>query len=134
MDWQSIAAWAAGIATVAGSVIGTLWVAIDRAVKVAKTLPPPVTRTDVITTDSVAYGQLGSSIEGNTMALVQTNMLLTEIVTVGKDFTSMMREEREEREFEEEVGKRVEERLKEEMAKKKRRVAAPRRKATPPAA
>lgn len=111
-DWVSIAYWATGIATVLGSVIGTLWVTIGRAMKIAKSLPAPVTKTDIITTDSVAYQQLGATIEGNTVALIQTNMMLTEIITVGKDFTSMMREEREEREFEEEVEKRIKERQK----------------------
>ena len=111
MDWATITAWAVGIATVAGSVIGTLWVAIDRAIKVAKTLPAPLTKTDVITTDTVAYEQLSRTIEGNTLELVQSNRLLAEIVVVGADFTSMMREQRQEEEFEAEVEKRLKDRI-----------------------
>ena len=123
-DWNVIAAWAGGIATVVGSVIVSIWLAINRALQIAKTVPPPVTTTDIITTDSVAYEKLGFTLEANTLEMAQTNRLLMDVVSVGKDFTEMIRKQREEAEFEAEVEKRVHARLK----------AARRRTGTTPAA
>jgi len=109
-DWNVIAAWAGGIATVVGSVIVSIWLAINRAVQIAKTVPAPVTTTDIITTDSVAYEKLGFSLEANTLEMAQTNRLLMDVVSVGRDFTEMIRKQREEAEFELEVDRRIKER------------------------
>lgn len=132
-DWQTIASWAGGITTVIGSIGIAIWLAITRAMQIAKTLPAPVTRTDVITTDSVAMQQLASSVEANTMEMTQTNRLLMEIVTVGRDFTEMMRKEREEAEFEAEVDKRIKERERERRRRSRAKTTPVRRRPRPAA-
>lgn len=112
-DWPTITAWAVGIASVVGAVLGTLWVTISRVVKVAATAPAPaeVIKTTVMTTDSVAMQTLAGSVEANTTVTIQLIGQLTEVIAVGKDFTTMIRKEREEAEFNEAVEARVKEQL-----------------------
>jgi len=95
-DWNTVALWAAGIGTVIGSMIGAAWLAITKAMKVAATLPPPVQETKIVTADTVAMAQLATSIEALNMTVTETNNLL--------------RREIAEREFEEEVERRLRER------------------------
>jgi len=60
IDWNSIALWAGGVATVLTSIGVAIWAAVNRATKVAAGIPPTseLHRTDVYTTDSVALHEL----------------------------------------------------------------------------
>ena len=131
-DWVTITAWATGIASVIGAVIGTMWVAITRAMRVAASLPAPVTvtKTDVITTDGQAIARLEQKLDQHQQAMEANTMMLAELVTVGRDLTAQFRADRQEVEYEDEVQRRLTDALEQEREKqraKRRRAAARKR-------
>lgn len=77
IDWNAIALWAGGIATVLGSIAVAIWKALGSAVKVAKSLPGPVA-TDIYTTDSSAITRLTAALEAANVILTENNVLRRE--------------------------------------------------------
>jgi len=79
IDWANVAAWAAGITTVAVSVGVAAWAAIRKAVQIAASAPPQIrTDTKIITTDSVAMHELAATLEASNAILTENNVLRRE--------------------------------------------------------
>lgn len=90
IDWQTIALWAGGVATVLASVVTAIVLAVDRVRKIAASIPfgGQVTRQDtrIITTDTVAMQQLAVALGAVEVTLRELNQLLTsEIAARARD-------------------------------------------------
>lgn len=81
IDWNGIALWAGGVATVLTSIGVAVWAAVSRATKVAEGLPTPgptIHKTDVYTTDTPAMQELARSLEAANMLMTEGNALRRE--------------------------------------------------------
>lgn len=96
IDWGAVSLWATGIGAGIGSMVGATWLAIRKAVKVARDNPPTTTReeTKIVTTDTVAMHELAGAIEAMGLTVIEIRKLLeSEIAGRKKD-----REERDQQE------------------------------------
>ena len=77
IDWNAIALWAGGIATVLASIGIAIWKALGNAVKVAKSLPG-TSSTEIYTTDSPVLTRLIAALEAANVILTENNVLRRE--------------------------------------------------------
>ncbi|MEO9231545.1 MAG: hypothetical protein ABI216_21705 [Devosia sp.] len=84
IDWGSVALWAAGIGTGLGSMVAAAYLAVRKAVQVAREYPSVITtrrETKVVTTDTVAIHQLAGGIEAIGITVTEIKLLLAAELT-----------------------------------------------------
>lgn len=119
IDWNAIALWGAGGATVLTSIGVAVWTGVTRALKIAAALPPTPAefhKTDVYTTDSVAMHELAAAVEGHTIAIGENTAAIKAIGAEIKSYAEDRKKEQADRDLDEEVQRRVDDKVKAAVA------------------